>query len=589
MAQHPPDRQRGGSGSDPGRGVGAGTRALPPPDWLVVDSLPALAVLQGAADLLPEVQVVCTRVVLSTSGPGLEECTCEAVHGHLDGKRRICLRSSCGTRHPLSAMRCSCGTACRDFANLRRGYLSWRQRWRLPTPPQGRPSRRESSRPSAVRAQLEGARLEAHTHWRAHGQRRELNWRPRSRKREGSWRPRRPSLEALATQKAEQAAALELARQRLSALEARVPELEAALEAAHSAARQAEQEGVERLSAVRAQLEGARLEAHTQLESARQRRELNWRPRSRKREGSWRPRRPSRRHWPPRKQSRLQPWNWRGSACRHSRRGYLSWRQRWSLPISAARQAEQEGVERLSAVRAQLEGARLEAHTQLESARAEARAQLEATQSEARRELEATQAESQALATQKAEQAAALELARQRLSALEARVPELEAALEAAHSAARQAEQEGVERLSAVRAQLEGARLEAHTQLESARAEARAQLEATQSGSAKGAGGHAGRARRHWPPRKQSRLQPWNWRGSACRHSRRGYLSWRQRWRLPTPPQGRPSRTVPSAWQHWRQSTRSRTYRQRSPQEQLVKAEAQIELIKDLLLRETEL
>lgn len=49
----------------------------PAPNWLLIDTLPALPTLQGAAPLLPGVDVLCTRVVLPTTAPHPELAPCQ--------------------------------------------------------------------------------------------------------------------------------------------------------------------------------------------------------------------------------------------------------------------------------------------------------------------------------------------------------------------------------------------------------------------------------------------------------------------------------------------------------------------------------
>lgn len=71
------------------------------PDWLVVDALPAVPVLQGAAALLSTVQVVCVRVMLDEKGsqPSLAACGLEATGAYLEAQGFSCVAVG-ETRHP---------------------------------------------------------------------------------------------------------------------------------------------------------------------------------------------------------------------------------------------------------------------------------------------------------------------------------------------------------------------------------------------------------------------------------------------------------------------------------------------------------
>lgn len=77
----------------------------PAPDWLVVDSLPALNVLQGAVEVLETVQVIHVRVMLKSTSdhPSLEPCCLDTVSAFMNARGYICA-AVVETRHPALGM-----------------------------------------------------------------------------------------------------------------------------------------------------------------------------------------------------------------------------------------------------------------------------------------------------------------------------------------------------------------------------------------------------------------------------------------------------------------------------------------------------
>lgn len=70
------------------------------PNWVLVDSLPALPVLQGGAILVAAAQVVCVRVLLLDSPPAaLSDCTLPVVKALLRGLGLLCV-AVVETHHP---------------------------------------------------------------------------------------------------------------------------------------------------------------------------------------------------------------------------------------------------------------------------------------------------------------------------------------------------------------------------------------------------------------------------------------------------------------------------------------------------------